>query len=144
MSGFVGPVALAALWERCKATFAPIGSGGETAAADYVVETGTENTWSWRKWKSGFAECWRRYDTTSSPNTAWGSIYYDKTSRGGGTMPITFSEVEGSSMEVYNTNCWLIQRYDAEGNTAPGAWVCCATSMSNLSVGISMRVWGWL
>lgn len=36
MSGFVGSAALAALWERCKATFAPIGSaGGE--ACPYAV-----------------------------------------------------------------------------------------------------------
>ena len=26
--------------------------------ADFVAEQGTDGTWSWRKWKSGMAECW--------------------------------------------------------------------------------------
>lgn len=46
----------------------------KSEAKDYVVETGTEGTWSWRKWHSGVAECWGvniiKYNTTTKGNYA--------------------------------------------------------------------------
>ena len=43
---------------------------------DYIVEQGTSGVWRYRKWNSGFAECWG-YQTISGTNisTAWGSWY---------------------------------------------------------------------
>ena len=43
---------------------------------DYVVERGTSGVWTYRKWNSGFAECWG-YHTVSglNINTAWGSWF---------------------------------------------------------------------
>ena len=43
---------------------------------DYIVEQGTSGVWSYRKWNSGFAECWG-YHTISGTNisTSWGSWY---------------------------------------------------------------------
>lgn len=43
---------------------------------DFVVEQGTSGVWKYRKWNSGFAECWG-YHTVSglNINTAWGSWY---------------------------------------------------------------------
>lgn len=41
--------------------------GGESVAAvqmDYVVEQGTWNYWTYRKWNSGIAECWGTFPTT--------------------------------------------------------------------------------
>ena len=32
--------------------------------ADYVVEQGTQGDWTYRKWNSGFAECWRNVSVT--------------------------------------------------------------------------------
>lgn len=45
--------------------------------ADYVVEQGTSDIWTYRKWNSGIAECWgttayRSVSTTS----AFGNAYY--------------------------------------------------------------------
>lgn len=43
--------------------------GGESVAAvqmDYVVEQGTQDYWTYRKWNSGIAECWGTSYTTAS------------------------------------------------------------------------------
>lgn len=42
---------------------------------DYVLEQGTSGFWTYRKWKSGIAECWGSTTFTDSCNTAWGSLY---------------------------------------------------------------------
>lgn len=34
---------------------------------DFVVETGTDGIWTYRKWNSGIAECWYLYVGTISP-----------------------------------------------------------------------------
>ena len=43
---------------------------------DFIVEQGTSGVWTYRKWNSGFAECWG-YHTISGVNisTAWGGWY---------------------------------------------------------------------
>lgn len=43
--------------------------------SDYIVEQGTSGIWTWRKWKSGIAECWG-IDTLSGAWSTWGSIYF--------------------------------------------------------------------
>lgn len=35
-----------------------VGGSGTAPVADYVVEQGTSGSWTYRKWNSGFAECW--------------------------------------------------------------------------------------
>ena len=35
-----------------------VGGAGTLPVADYVVEQGTSGVWFYRKWNSGFAECW--------------------------------------------------------------------------------------
>lgn len=50
-----------------------------SAAVDYVVEQGTDNSWVYRKWNSGIFEAWRYYQatgltlTTSSSGTYYGT-----------------------------------------------------------------------
>ena len=43
---------------------------------DYIVEQASSGVWTYRKWNSGFAECWG-YHTISGTNisTAWGSLF---------------------------------------------------------------------
>lgn len=47
-----------------------------SAVNDFVVETGTNNDWFYRKWKSGKQEAWRQvnYGAVAITN-AWGSLY---------------------------------------------------------------------
>ena len=46
-----------------------------TSAADYVVEEGTEDIWTYRKWNSGIAECWGTFQCVITGWNAWGSLY---------------------------------------------------------------------
>jgi hypothetical protein len=45
---------------------APNGESGSASFADYVIEQGVSGIWTYRKWKSGIAECWSYYQTTKS------------------------------------------------------------------------------
>lgn len=66
-------------------TFAPVqsvnGQTGNVEIADYIVEQGTATpdsygTWTYRKWNSGVAECWRDFSSNSfAPATAVGGFY---------------------------------------------------------------------
>ena len=57
------------------------GGGGSSSAGsadDYVTEQGTSGDWTYRKWNSGTAECWRTI-ADGRPSTAFsatGSVYY--------------------------------------------------------------------
>lgn len=54
-------------------------SGGTTQViADYVVDTGTSDIWTYRKWNSGIAECWASDITSSSAGSAEGNVYWSR------------------------------------------------------------------
>ena len=59
--------------------------------ADYVVEQGTSGIWTYRKWNSGFAECWGIYTMTSACTKAWGALYYSDTLAPRINYPFTFT-----------------------------------------------------
>lgn len=39
--------------------------------ADFVIEQGTSDIWTYRKWNSGIAECWGTSSGTTSITTQW-------------------------------------------------------------------------
>lgn len=45
-------------------------------AADYIVEQGTSDIWTYRKWNSGVAECWGTYSFSSASFSTTGNVYY--------------------------------------------------------------------
>lgn len=52
-------------------------TGGSGGGADYVVEQGSNNFWTWRKWSSGIAELWAvSWIDQLQISSAWGSMYY--------------------------------------------------------------------
>ncbi len=51
--------------------------------ADFVVEQGTQGDWTYRKWNSGFAECWRNVSVTPGNVNGTNSIQM--------TLPFTFA-----------------------------------------------------
>lgn len=51
--------------------------------ADYVVEQGTQGDWTYRKWNSGFAECWRNVSVTPGNVNATNNISM--------SLPFTFA-----------------------------------------------------
>ncbi len=51
--------------------------GASGGGADYVVEQGSNNFWTWRKWSSGIAELWAVSGIDQLQiSSAWGSMYY--------------------------------------------------------------------
>lgn len=43
--------------------------------ADFVIQQGTSGIWTYRKWKSGIAECWGRKSVSTAIANAWGNLY---------------------------------------------------------------------
>lgn len=60
---------------------------------DFVVAQGTSGIWRWRKWASGFAECWGATSTPTSTNVQWGGMTYDGTMRGGHALPFALTNL---------------------------------------------------
>lgn len=73
------------------------GGTGETTIAgilsalgisDYITAQGETNGFTWRKWASGVAECWKLHtDTDVTIQTAWGSVYESATTYGSISYP---------------------------------------------------------
>ena len=56
---------------------------------DYVVAEGTSGIWTYRKWNSGWAECWGSKTITASVTKEWGTWYYHDY-QAIGNYPFTF------------------------------------------------------
>lgn len=77
-----------------------------SSVADFVLEEGTEDGWSYRKWNSGIAECWYTYDeyVDMSANNYGGYYYCSPISV---SLPLDFTsitnyQVTGGSQDVIN------------------------------------------
>ena len=65
---------------------------GDDSVNDFVVAQGRSGIWTYRKWRSGFAECWCTTSNKVAANTKWGNVYYSQYLQGGYTLPFTFIE----------------------------------------------------
>lgn len=78
--------------------------------ADYVTATGTSGIWTYRKWKSGVAECWCQHSFTTAITTAWGVLFES----GAVTLPsfpFTFSQIPQVHISADNSsNALFIER----------------------------------
>lgn len=62
--------------------------------ADFVIQQGVSGVWTYRKWKSGIAECWCRKSVSVAVASAWGSVYTSGAiSALNISYPFTFSSV---------------------------------------------------
>lgn len=75
--------------------------------ADRVIEQGTTSSWNYRKWASGWYECWRRYEHSVAVNSAWGQVYYGTVPRV--NYPVTFasSPYEQAACVGGNAAAWI-------------------------------------
>lgn len=56
--------------------------------SDYITAQGEANGFTWRKWASGVAECWKLHtDTGVTIQTAWGSVFESATTYGSISYP---------------------------------------------------------
>lgn len=91
------------------------GSGG-AAGADYITAQGTTGKWTWRKWASGVAEMWAKFDAPSLTMTSqtWGPLYTASwmglaANKAARQYPFAFVEnpVVSATPTVGSGNIWL-------------------------------------
>lgn len=80
--------------------------------SDFVVEQGTSNSWSYRKWNSGVAECWITNTISTSITTAWNSMYVGDTSSTQMSYPVSFVSRprEMANLHAGSYAVWLYTR----------------------------------
>ena len=130
------------------------GTGANTAEGalenlgigDWIVETGTEGIWTWRKWNSGLAECWGTHVESGIMNTSWGSLYTCQLNSQV-AYPFTFVErpKEFATAHPDSGACWIYSESGGNGlnTTTHSAKYSVArpsstTSASTLSVDIKV------
>ena len=87
---------------------------------DYIVEQGTKNGWSYRKWNSGKGECWKILTVNMAVDRAWGSLYIsDSISRQNYPFPFINKPVENVTIQG-NAPVWIIT--GSNGNGVNGAY----------------------
>jgi hypothetical protein len=79
-------------------------SGG----GDCVIEQGEKDGWTYRKWDSGVAECWKILEFSTTINTAFGSLYCGNATQRQ-TYPFAFAEkpVETVTLQCGSTQAFL-------------------------------------
>lgn len=86
--------------------------------SDYVIEEGSSDIWTYRKWASGFAECWgvKTY-TLSSAGTVWVSpdYYYEVTTV---NYPFTFTSVPIETVTPVRSSANAYWLYKGDGTGA--------------------------
>lgn len=89
-----------------------------TTPADYVVEQGTSDIWTYRKWNSGIAECWGIYEMGSACDKAWGGLYYSNAITPRINYPFTFKSrpQETVFLRINKYSAWLYA--DSDGSNA--------------------------
>lgn len=116
-------------WDFSNATVTGIG-------ADYVTEQGTSSGWTYRKWNSGVAECWR---TETAYNVAvtnqWGNIYVSNAATfGSKAYPFRFTSAPSVQVSPENANgdWWVATKAGGNASTSPGYQVCRGTQNSSM------------
>lgn len=87
---------------------------------DYIVEQGTKDGWTYRKWNSGVAECWKIVTYTTSINTPFGALYCGNASARQ-NYPFTFTEKPVEQVTLQSGNSQAFLYVEAGGHGVNGA-----------------------
>lgn len=90
---------------------------------DFVVEEGGAGDWTFKRWNSGYLECWCSKQVTIAANpTAWGSSYLIK----GAAInyPFEFASRPAQSATLYTADgsYWMMPNYNTTAST--GTYYC--------------------
>lgn len=91
---------------------------------DYVVATGNQNGWTWRRWASGLMECYARIKVSFQTNIKWRNIYRSETGLYNQTYPVPFV-----STPV------LVRSFDSDKGTS---WALASSGASKTNTGGTM------
>ena len=100
---------------------------------DYVIAQGRSGIWTYRKWNSGFAECWCVTSNYVAANTKWGNAFYSTYLQGGYALPFTFAtngdiqdDPQGFvEMQSPGGNYWFQVANSCTTTNAPEGYVMC-------------------
>lgn len=109
---------------------------------DAIQEEGTSGIWTYRKYVSGWAECWGSKTYTGNPSTSWGSLYALTCTAD--NYPITFTDWPNVQRDVLLDNtaaCWLVPWNNAT-KTNCGAFALVRTSNLALNATVKFHVTG--
>ena len=93
-----------------------VSSSGGRSSADTIIDQGTTGKWTWRKWASGVAEMWAKFDAPSLTMTSqtWGPLYTASwmglaANKAARQYPFAFVEnpVVSATPTVGSGNIWL-------------------------------------
>lgn len=87
---------------------------------DYVVDYGEDSHWMYRKWDSGFAECYGTFKQKVNCTNAWGSLYY-------GSCEVVDYPLEFVGMPVCNVS---VEQYTYDSKSVWLASLAPATATS--------------
>ena len=107
----------------------PSGSSASGVGADYVVAQGGTGKWTWRKWASGIAEMWAKFDTDKlTIDEAWGALYFGTWMRSDVNVaarkyPFAFVDtpVINATYMGGGADAWLISLFSATDDLKTGA-----------------------
>ena len=104
--------------------------------ADFVIQQGTSGVWTYRKWKSGIAECWCQHSFNATVSVAWG-VLFESAAISLPAFPFSFAEIPQVHISAGNcnyamfvergsTNAWASKTspgvmYVVRPNTVPSA-----------------------
>lgn len=83
-------------WWRYQTTTVP-----ETASADYVIETGVSDGWTWKKWKDGTYQAFGTFTVTPSESTLNGTLYRTNNMTIALPFKISSAYVSGTAVGFY-------------------------------------------
>ena len=94
----------------------------DTDEVDTVVEQGTQDGWTYRKWSSGIAECRKTVTVSTAISTAWGTMYVGTTKMSRQSYPFVFTAkpLEVASVTTASNAVWLFA--ESGGNGVNGAY----------------------
>ncbi|RGH19362.1 hypothetical protein DWV75_02045 [Ruminococcus sp. AF12-5] len=106
---------------------------GNNPVNDYVIAQGRSGIWTYRKWNSGFAECWCVTSNYVAANTKWGNAFYSTYIQGGYALPFTFAtngDIQDDPqgfVEIQSTggNYWFQVANSCTTTNAPKGYVMC-------------------
>lgn len=91
---------------------------------DYVVATGSQNGWTYRRWASGLMDCYGRFAVSFTTNIKWYSIYRTEIGLYNKTYPVSFVDVPV-----------LVRSFDSAKGTS---WALASSGASKTNTGGTM------
>lgn len=91
----------------------------QNSIGDYIVEQGEKDSWVYRKWSSGIAECWHSEQINTQLNNQWGDLYTMNDATPLLTYPIIFTDIPTETVTLTGS--------PQDGNTYQ-AWICLSSA----------------